>query len=98
MPKQVPVYSAALDHILAGLEHIRSGRMVKASKRFARAMQEEDYQQTLDVLDAQQQQALSPQDQGLDDDNFVFDQDQQDVLSRALARVHANAESVTAAG
>lgn len=93
------VYSKALDYILQSVVAASEGKGEKSAKYLARAMEEQDFQQTMDGLNDQQDQLLDQQDDdfGVDLDDQGFDDQQQQSFSRALARVAANKRKVTAA-
>jgi len=87
------VYSKSLDLIMKSVELARKKKFTEAAKVMAEAWDQDDYQQTMEALDAGQQKLFDP---GVDDQDQEFLDDQQS-LSKALARLSRNTKAVVAA-
>ena len=77
-------YSKALNHIILAAAFAKDNQPVKSAKALADAMQQDDFEQTLEDLNDQQEQ-LS-EDQGDDQSLEQFDDTEQQQFAKALAR------------
>lgn len=79
-------YSASLDKLLQSAAYAKEGKHEKAAKAMADALDQDDYQQTMEALDEQQNLMFDQQDEQFDQQDFA----------KVLSRVTANKESVLA--